>query len=164
MKKSLLVAIGIQVAIMILVLVPPLLVLSTGTEVYLETEKMDPRSLFRGDYVILGYKVAQDIVSVDLRDEMNEKQIRAVYVTVTTDRPGQFVDLSLTKPDLKKGQACIVGRARGWGGSVDFPQIAQYFVPEGEGKIIERMRGEDLLAKVRVTGKCNAVLVGLEER
>jgi len=164
MKKSLLIAIGIQVAIMILVLIPPLLVRTTGTEVYLETEKMDPRALFRGDYVILGYKVGQDILSDEMNREMDEKNLRAVYVTVTTDRPGKFVNVSLTRPELKEGQACIVGRARRWGSAVDFPQIAQYFVPEGEGKIIERMRGEDLLAKVRVTSKCNAVLVGLEER
>jgi uncharacterized membrane-anchored protein len=49
-------------------------------------------------------------------------------------------------------------------GSVDFPQIAQYFVPEGQGREIESRRGENLLARVAVTGRCNAVLLGLEPR
>ena len=48
--------------------------------------------------------------------------------------------------------------------TVDFPQIAQYFVAEGEGREIERRLGENLLAKTKVSGRCNAVLVGLEPR
>jgi uncharacterized membrane-anchored protein len=47
---------------------------------------------------------------------------------------------------------------------VDFPQIAQYFVPEGEGRVIEAQRGENLLARVSVSATCNAVLTGLEAR
>ena len=163
MKRPLLVAIGIHLAIMFSVLVPPLLVRATGTVVYLETEKMDPRALFRGDYVILGYKLAQNIVSDSIKEQA-QKSGKAIYVTMTTKRPAAFVDVSLDRPSLKPGQACIVGRIRGWGGDVDFPQIAQYFVPEGEGKEIEQARGENLLAKVATSGRCNAVLMGLEER
>lgn len=47
MNKKLMLAVGIQVLVMGLVLVEPLLVRATGTIVYMETEKMDPRSLFR---------------------------------------------------------------------------------------------------------------------
>ncbi len=165
MSRKTLIAIAIQVAIMVLVLVPPLLVKATGSVVYLETEKMDPRDLFRGDFVILGYKAAQNILSPQLEQDAHE-QGRPIYVTVTTDRPGRFVAVDMNRPDPKRGQACIVGRVR-WvmrNGSVDFPQIAQYFVPEGRGHEIESRRGEHLLAKVAVTGRCNAVLLGLEPR
>jgi uncharacterized membrane-anchored protein len=138
---------------------------ATGSVVYLETEKMDPRDLFRGDYVILGYKAAQNILPPELAQDAYKKG-RPVYVTVTTDRPARFAAVDLHRPDPQPGQACIVGRSRGVmsGGSVDFPQIAQYFVPEGQGREIESQRGENLLARVAVTGRCNAVLLGLEPR
>jgi hypothetical protein len=48
--------------------------------------------------------------------------------------------------------------------SVDFPAIAQYFVPEGEGRVLEEQVGEDLLARVAVNDRCEAVLLGLEPR
>lgn len=155
--------VGVQVVLMVLVLVPPLVVRATGTTVYLETEKMDPRSLFRGHYVILGYQVAQGIVSEEMVRESKETG-RPVYVTVTTGRPGRFVKVGVEKPELKAGQACLTGRVRGWGGSVDFPQIAQYFAPKKQAQELERLRGDDLLARVETTAGCNAVLAGLEPR
>ena len=48
-------------------------------------------------------------------------------------------------------QACLAGRHRRSGGSVDFPQIAQYFVPEGEGHGLKRARGKNLLAETTGT-------------
>lgn len=156
-------AVGAHLALTVMVLVPPLLVRATGTTVYLETEKMDPRSLFRGHFVILGYKVAQGIVPQDLKLESKQTG-KAVYVTVTIDRPGRFVSIGLEPPELEEGQACLVGRVRGWGDSVDFPQIAQFFAPRKEAQELERLRGEDLLAHVKTTPGCNAVLQGLEPR
>ena len=100
-----------------------------------------------------------------------------MYVTFTTERPGEFVAVSLERPEPRPGQVCLVGRVRifrweqtadGSGKqpqyAVDFPQIAQYFVPQGEGRELERARGENLLARVAVSNSCDAVLLGLEER
>lgn len=165
MNRKTFVAIMVQVAIMVLIVTPPLLVSMTGSVIYLETEKMDPRSLMRGDYVILGYKVAQNILTKEMSKE-SKNTGKAVYVTVTTDRPSKFVMVGFERPELEADQVCIVGRTRTvWrAGSVDFPQIAQFFVPEGTGKEIESQRGVNLLAKVAVSGRCNAVLLGLEPR
>ena len=157
------IAVGIQLAIMAMVLIPALYVRATGAIVYLETEKMDPRALFRGDYVILGYQVAQEILPKETTQDRDHRS-RPVYVTVTTERPGRFVAVDFDRPHPDTDQACIVGRVRGWGGSVDFPQIAQYFVPEGTGRALEQARGDDLLAKIAVSPGCNAVLLGLEAR
>lgn len=162
MNRRLAIAVGIQVLIMVLVLVPPLLVRMAGTVVYLETEKMDPRSLFRGDYVILGYTLAQGILPADQASEA-ARRFTPVYVTITSERPARFVAVGYEPPVLKPGQACIVGRSRGQG-SVDFPQIAQYFVPEGSGHAIESARGANLLARVTTAGQCKALLLGLEPR
>lgn len=163
MKAKIAIAVGIQLAIMAMVLIQPLWVRATGTVLYLETEKMDPRALFRGDYVILGYQIAQDILPKEA-DPNGDRRVGPVYVTVSTERPGRFVAVDFERPNPGADQACIVGRVRGWGGAVDFPQIAQFFVPEGTGRALEQARGDDLLAKVAVSPGCNAVLLGLEAR
>lgn len=166
------IAIAIQLIAMFSVVAPPMILARTGEVVYLETEKMDPRALFRGDYVILGYRQAQGVVPVATANEAVERG-RPVYVTFTSERPAQFVAVGLEPPDLEPDQFCVVGRVRRWGResgaidnrrAVDFPQIAQYFVPEGEGRELEQQRGENLLARVAVNSSCNAVLLGLEAR
>lgn len=162
MTPKLLLAILVQLLAMALVLAQPLWVRTTGSVVYLETEKMDPRALFRGDYVILGYTLAQDILPLD-QARSAARDSTPVYVTITAERPARFVAVTMEPPRLSPGQACIVGRSRGQG-SVDFPQIAQFFVPEGTGGAIERARGADLLAKVAVSPSCKALLLGLEPR
>lgn len=157
------IAVGIHVAILVLVLVPPLWVRATGTAVFLETEKMDPRALFRGHYVILGYKLAQGVVDQGSRSNPGTGD-NVVYVKMTTDRPARFVSVSERPPELKPGEACIVGRKRGRGGSVDFPQIAQFFAARDEARRLEGLRGEELLAKVRTSRRCNAILLDLVPR
>ncbi len=162
MKLRLVFAVVVQLVIMGLVLVQPLMAINSGTRVWLETEKMDPRSLFRGDYVILGYGLAQGILDQTARRKADFGT--PVYVTITTDRPAVFVAVGFEPPVLAPDQACLVGRHRGSGGSVDFPQIAQYFVPEGEGHELEQARGKTLLAEVVVGDDCKAVLLGLVPR
>ena len=173
MNRNTMIAVAISMAAMLCVALPPMIIVRTGTVVYLETQKMDPRTLFRGDYVILGYLRAQNIVGNDMARQAAD-EARPVYVTFTTERPGSFVSVSLDRPELADGQVCIAGRVRRFRRqpdgtetnyvSVDFPQIAQYFVPEGEGRELEQQRGEDLLARVAVSRGCDAVLLGLEAR
>ena len=164
MDKKLKLAIGIQLLMMVIALAPPLFIKMTGQTVYLETMQVDPRALFRGDYVILDYQVGQDAITQEMSN-MARNQNRPIYITVTTERPARFVHASLQRPKLAYDQACLIGRARGWRNTtVNFPQIAQYFVPEGKGREIERMRGSELLAKVKTSKRCNAVLLDLEKR
>lgn len=157
------IAVGIHLAILVLILLPPLWVRATGTAVFLETEKMDPRALFRGHYVILGYKLAQGVYVHKSGSGPGEDD-NVVYVKMTTERPARFVSVSEEPPELQPGEACIVGRKRGWGGSVDFPQIAQFFAARDEAQRLERLRGDDLLAEVKTSSGCNAVLLGLVAR
>ncbi len=173
MNRRTMIAVAISLGAMLSVALPPMMTARTGTVVYLETQKMDPRALFRGDYVILGYLRAQYIVPNQMARQAADEG-RAVYVTFTTERPGQFVGVSLDRPAIEHGRVCIAGRVRRFrrqpngtetqNFSVDFPQIAQYFVPEGEGRELEQGRGEDLLARVAVSRGCDAVLLGLEPR
>lgn len=159
------IAVAAQVALMLVGLVSPLAVKTFGTTVYLETAPFDPRALFRGDYVTLGYTAGENILSDRLAARALE-EFRPVYVTLTNERPTRFVAASLERPELSEGQVCLTGQIRlaGTQRSVDFPQIAQYFVTEGAGHAIENQLGEGLLAEVRVDRRCNAVLLGLEPR
>ncbi len=159
MRKTI-AAVTIHVAILVLVLAPPLWVRATGTEAYLETQKMDPRSLFRGHYVILGYKVAQNIVP-DHPPTTPGTGNNTVYVKFSTVRPAKFLSVSDKPPSLALGEACIVGRKRGRGGAVDFPQIAQFFAPPDEARQLEGRRSMNLQAQVRTDSRCNAVLIDL---
>ncbi len=165
MTRKLWIAVAAQIALMLIGLVSPLAVMITGTKAYLETAPVDPRALFRGDYVILGYAVGQGLVEPAMVAEA-KRTGEPVYVTVTTDRPARLVAVGLERPHPGPDEVCLVGRLRRFGaaGTVDFPQIAQYFVPEGEGRELERQVGGNLLAEVRVSRRCNAVLVGLETR
>lgn len=171
--KGTFIAVAVHLAIIVIIPIQPLWVRATGTVVYLETEKMDPRSLFRGHYAILGYQIAQEVVSAEMAVASKETG-KPLYVTVSTERPGRFVAVSLDRPELRDGEACIIGRVRGWDSlgardaaeqqlqSVDFPQVAQYFASAEEAKRVESSRGDNLLAKVATSRACNAQLVGLE--
>lgn len=164
MSKYLKIALALQVLIMVSVLIPPMITKATGTEIFLETERVDPRALFRGDYVVLDYPIG-DSIPMDLKLSAQEKG-SIIYVKVTTDRPAAFISAALEKPSIEEGTACVVARTsevNSWDGTarVRFPQISQFFVPEGTGGDIERDLNT-MVAKMVTTKSCNAVLLDLE--
>ncbi|MBN2374339.1 GDYXXLXY domain-containing protein [bacterium] len=78
-------------------------VLATGNTVYIRTEPVDPRDMFRGDYVQLQYEISSipiDMVPEQDREEMQKRHSR-VYLAFTTDRRSiiQPLHLSLKKPE-----------------------------------------------------------------
>lgn len=117
--------------------------LRTGKTVVLETVPVDPRDLLRGDYVILRYKIS----TLDLNEIKSEK---ADY------RGGEVIFVKL-EPKEKFWEAVAVQAKRSTDnglymrGRIRYSYnkkleviygIESYFVPEGEGKEIERsMRG-----------------------
>ena len=123
--------------------------LQTGEEVILKTRPIDPRDLFRGDYVILNYVIG----GVDVSDF---EEGDTVYVGLKVDENGYGESTGVYKspPEglfikgtVKKGL---------FGGSNIEYGIESYFVPEGEGKSIERNR--NLEGKVVIDKSGNAVL------
>lgn len=165
MRTKIQIAVAVQVVLMLAGLVSPLLVRATGTTAYLETRPVDPRAMFRGDYVILSYAVGEGVVGAETARQATEKG-KPLYVTITTDRPARVVNVGFERPRLQEGEACLIGRVlRSQGqATVDFPQVAQYFVAEGEGRDIESQLGEELWAVVKTSRRCNAVLVGVKHR
>jgi len=121
-------------------------VVQQGTEVILATRPVDPRDLFRGEYVILRYTIERD---EQVRAALSaDTDATRVYVRLVDDEQGiaRVGAAQTTRPDVSDGVwlegAVVNGQAR-------FPDLEQYFVPEGAGRPIERMRS-GLHVRVRV--------------
>jgi uncharacterized membrane-anchored protein len=163
-------------------------ILASGTPMMFQTAPIDPRDIFRGDYVRLNYLFSN--VPVTMLDEaIKEQGLRKgqkVYLTVGEDINGvaQGERLSLTPP---KDRTYIVGRSRYhwpyrryreqpaerrkkvslWPVAVKYG-IEQYYVEQGRGRLIEKIRGSrnefqlPMLVHVRLSDSGEAVLQSYE--
>ncbi|HRP78452.1 MAG TPA: GDYXXLXY domain-containing protein [Aquamicrobium sp.] len=129
-------------------------VLRDGHEVTLAVEPVDPRDLLRGDYVTLAYNISR--VPADLFGEMPEESgdedDRTVYVRLKTDDDGVFQPVAARfgqppEPAPAEGEVDVRGMtqprwsARTHSVSVRYG-IERFYVPEGEGREIERNLAE----------------------
>jgi len=157
-----------------------------GREIVLDVEPVDPRDLFRGDYVVLRYRISRlipaalegeddfarnDRIYVALRPTQGQSwQPFAVHKAlpgVTGDvvflrgRVSEVRRITLRPTGEPATEACKEGCTALF---VDYG-IESYFVPEGTGKELEERRDQRLIqAIVRVsdTGKAaiRALMVG----
>ncbi len=122
--------------------------LSTGTPVVLETEPIDPRSLFRGDYVRLNYAIS--VLEKEKFPGIADFSLHEpIHVLL---RKGETywepVSIHKERPEVPEDHVAIRGEVEGdWGrwqiGDHIFGLnvrygIENYFVPEGEGMALER--------------------------
>ena len=160
MTRRHVIAVIVGLVAMTLVLVPPLWVRATGDEVTLAIRPVDPLSLFRGNYIDLQYTaLSGDADPVMIPEGVARDGV--VYAVFADGRPGRLVRVVRDRPRLAEGEYCIRGRAQY--GSLSFPQLEQFFVTPERGREIEQHLS-DMLAVVKVTGGCRAVLVDLEPR
>ncbi len=128
-------------------------ILRGGTEVRLRTVPVDPRDLFRGDYVVLGYEIG----AVDAETDGGEPLRRGerVFVTLLRDSDGfaRAAGVSRRWPQTSGDAVVIAGHLVAASGCVTVNGTADcsgrrhhlniayglesYFVPQGEGKAIE---------------------------
>lgn len=135
--------------------------LQTGEEILLKTIPVDPRDLFRGDYVILRY----DISTVDTEmlsyqgSEFKENDKVYVVLNVNDDKIGTLVNIDKNKPS---GKMFIQGRVKSAFNNELYIEygLESYFVPEGEGKEIERNLG-NIYTKIAVDSFGRAVIKSL---
>jgi len=130
--------------------------LRTGNEVLLKTVPVDPRDLFRGDYVILRY----DINSVDsYADDIDVGDTVYVSLRVDKDKIGSFDTIGKENPAdgiFVKGAVINKYEDRL---TVEYG-VESYFVPEGKGGEIEKNRGR-IYTRVSIDKFGNAVIKGL---
>ncbi len=124
--------------------------LQTGEEVILKTRPVDPRDLFRGDYLVLNY----DIGNVDVSDFDKGD---TVYVGLQVDEGGYAHAAGVYKnpPEGLFIKGIVRRRDFFLRSNIKFG-IESCFIPEGKGEAIERSRS--LEGKVVIDKSGNAVL------
>jgi len=148
--------------------------IATGREIVLPTVPVDPRSLFRGDYVILNYEISTvpaadliakpgndgDSVYVLLERRSKEGADAWVPVAATRARPAAGGPDRIVLAGWQVGHVHVLdnqtARVRVRYG------IESYFVPEGAGKDLEaRVRAQALSVVVAVGTSGQAAIKGL---
>jgi uncharacterized membrane-anchored protein len=165
-QTALLVAgIGFQIAVLLVmigILATPLVV---GQTVMLRVVPVDPRDLFRGDYVTLSYEISrapqaiEGILPPDLADR--HAGPRTVYVTLEPEADGRHYrrgKVSTTRPT--SGKYLRGTYVADWrpGGQLRFG-IESFYIPEGTGEKYEQARQKgQLWAEVALTAWGQAAL------
>lgn len=135
--------------------------LTSGTRVLLETRPIDPRSLFRGDYIRLNYSIAS-LPLEQLEGEDDFKRHDTVFVLL---RQGETYwephAVYHQPPALASGEVMLRGevlffQTRGWNPQTNQSEarpvigvrygIENYFLPEGEGRRLERPAPDETIS------------------
>ena len=176
-------AIALQVAVLGWMVYDHSRPLASGERHLLLCEPVDPRSLLRGDYVILSYgfqrlsKEQQEALSKEWADEHPEPaedrlgsyaripDDTRVYIPLSRPAHGvsTFGEPTLTKPAT--GAFLLARKGSGnWGRGELRAGIESYYVEEGTGLKWEKLRNQSrLLAEIAVLPDGRAGLVGLRE-
>lgn len=175
MKKILIGICSIWAAIFAFLIVPQTIQVISDDypRVILKSQPVDPRDLFRGDYVTLSYAFASPNLreEADIDQELNEKlesilefsesgeNVYALLV-VGEDSRAEVVDFEKTKPQAP--DLFLRGKVRntGWRGKSLAFGIEKYFVPEGKGRELEKARNaENLEVEVAINPKSGKALI-----
>lgn len=150
----------IQVALIALMVGDRVRILRSGTEVTLKTRAVDPRDFLRGDYVVLNYDISS-VPTGDLKDTPAPAPGMFVFVKLARGADGFHVPVSAHREPVavEPGEALIRGRVsdrsfcgdnrRLFCSSVQLDYgLESFFVPQGEGREIEKARNDGKLAVV----------------
>jgi uncharacterized membrane-anchored protein len=134
--------------------------------VLVRVQPVDPRDLFRGDYVILSYDFSRvppgqmEGMAAGERGSWKKLEGRTVYVPLVPDSiPGHHRAEKMTL--VKPAQGLFLKGQMQRYGSIKFG-IESYFVEEGTGRVYEQaIRERKLSAELAVTSDGQAALRGL---
>jgi len=164
MKNKLFIWIGVfWLIIIVLFIVSKEFTLQTGKEVLLETVPVDPRDLFRGDYVILSYQISNLDLNNIAADYTDFKIRDKIYVVLKKEN-GYGVATKIYRTPPKNEELFLKGIVINGGNknlTLEYG-IESYFVPEGKGREIERLRQKKKLdVKICIDRFGNAVIKSL---
>lgn len=159
----------IQLALLAVMVSDRMQILRDGTEVKLQARPVDPRDWLRGDYVTLGYDISQ-LPAGPLKNQPADARSPMVFVRLAPDQNGFYKAISVHTEAIvvQSPEVLIRGRVaygatcgpRGIAQFCDMLQIRynleSYFLPEGEGRKLERLRNQGKLvvvAAVAPTGR-----------
>ncbi|MGI9380501.1 MAG: GDYXXLXY domain-containing protein [Methyloligellaceae bacterium] len=187
MKKPISFATGVIIAVLLQTLALAWMVfdrnriLTTGETVKLTVQPVDPRDLFRGDFVILRYDISW-LGPNTVANVGTYRRNDPIYVELAKTEQGLWKAVAAHKSHTRSKEAHIVIRGRVANVNSQRPRIPgdnaedpdcpapcrglrvrygleNYFVPEGEGKALEDMRNNkkvEILAAV--SGGGNAAI------
>ncbi len=126
-----------------------------GQTVILQTRPVDPRDLLKGEYVILRYAIEQDPRVLTLAKRLPDDA--PIYVRLKKDKRGvaQILSVSDRAPQSYGTDLYLVGVVNR--NRVSFPSIGQFYVPEGAGLPIERLRDKLHVEVVLKDGKARVI-------
>nr|WP_249142035.1 GDYXXLXY domain-containing protein [Bradyrhizobium diazoefficiens] len=160
-KVALFAAAGlIQFALLAVMIIDRAQILRDGTEVALQTHPVDPRDLFRGDYVRLAYDISE-VPSGALLNQPAGARDPFVFVRLAPGPDGLYraVSVQTEAGPVQSPEVLIRGRVTyGTNCGTDFRafcpklqikyNLERYFVPEGEGRALEDARNSRKLTVV----------------
>ena len=140
-------------------------ILRSGTEVLLKSVPVDPRDLLRGDYVVLNYDISAIPAALITGDWPKAAQRTTVVVRLASQPDGFYAVTQAAFDSLPPMPGTVLLRSQ----LFDFNGIRltgdsrlnvqygieRYYVPEGEGRVLEQARNAALLsvaAKVSAAG------------
>jgi uncharacterized membrane-anchored protein len=122
------------------------------TDVKLQTVPVDPRDLFRGDYVVLRYDIST-LRTEGLRISASDVSPGATVYVALVEGPGGHwvVSDAATVPLTDRFLRGTVTRVSQGRLDVEYG-LEQYFVPEGEGLAVERASDVDVVVAIDDAG------------
>ena len=150
-------------------------ILRNGVDVVLKTVPVDPRDLLRGDYVILAYDISTipaDKVTGGFPTEATDAQL-SVRLEKQPDGFWGVAEASFGVLAPKEGSVIARSAPFYFYPAPDSPQsslnvdygIERYYVPEGEGKVLEEARNASALsvtARVDDDGRMQIRLIAID--
>lgn len=162
--SALLIVAGLQTAALVWMVQERASLLRSGQEIVLPVVPVDPRSLFRGDYVILSYDISRLDTSLLEGEAPGEAATIWVEIVRTEDRGWRAVKITAKPPaDLEPRPDRVVLRARtprymrldSWKRATQLQVrygLEAYFVPEGKGRELEKLVGKRQVAAIVAVG------------
>ena len=138
-------------------------ILRNGTEIKLKTLPVDPRDLLRGDYVILSYPVSTIPASIVAGEvpKVNGRERLMVRLKPGADGLWTATEASFGALPAQEGSVLLRTLPFDYYSVTDgvLPEtlfvsygLERYYVPEGEGKVLEEARNqEELEVEARVS-------------
>ncbi len=160
---AMLIVASVQSAVLGYIVAARALLIRDGREIILDVRPVDPRSVFRGDYVTLDYGDVTFLGSSVVGDSPKNKQ--ALFVKLRKGSDGwQPVSASASYPsDVEDDEVVLKGVFSSRHSRQVRYGIESYFVPEGEGKKLERLIGKGQLRVIVAVGAGGqAAIKGLE--
>jgi uncharacterized membrane-anchored protein len=166
-RAILLAGIGLQMAVLVGMIATRAMPHLTGDAILVRVVPVDPRDMFRGDYVTLGYEFSRippggipGLPRDALHSRSSEWQGRAVYVTLVPEPDGKHWKASTYSLTQPPSGTYLCGQIGDFG-RLEFG-IESYFVQEGKGRQYEdAVRSRRLCAEISVAPNGQAGLKAL---